>query len=223
MPLTVFVPSTAPRVKIEAIRKSGARLRECATYDEAEALAKREAERTGAAYVSPYADADVIAGAGTVALELLEDVPDASEIVAPVGGGGLISGIAVAAAGRAVALTGVEAEASSPFTQGLAAGRIVRVPVRPTLADGLAGNLDPETITFEIVRRRVGRIVLVSEEEIRAAIRALLEEERLVAEGAAATAIAAVLKDEGRPREGQRVVIVLTGANIDADALRAII
>ena len=223
LPLTVFVPSTAPRVKVDAIRQSGARLRECASYDEAEQLAKREAAESGAVYISPYADQDVIAGAGTVGLEILEERPDVSEIVAPVGGGGLISGIAAAVSEREVALTGVEAEASSPFTQGLAAGRIVRVEVHPTLADGLAGNLDPDTITFEIVRRRVGRIALVSEDEIRRAISMLVAEERLLAEGAAATAVAAVLAARYQSGKGQTLAVVLTGANIDLDTLRTLI
>ena len=223
LPLTVFIPATAPRVKVEAIRRSGALLRECASYDEAEELAKREAGDSGAVYVSPYADEDVIAGAGTVALEVVEELPDVAEIVVPIGGGGLVSGIAVALSDRPVAVTGVEAEASSPFTQSLAAGRIVRIEVRATLADGLAGNLDPETITFEIVRRLVGRIVLVSEEEIRRGIKMLLAEERLLAEGAAATAVAAVLAARHQSGKGQRIAVVLSGANIDMDALRTII
>ena len=223
LPVTVFVPSTAPRVKVEAIRQSGARLRVCASYDEAEQLAKLEAKDSGAVYVSPYADEDVIAGAGTVGLEILEDLPDVAEIVVPVGGGGLISGIAAALAESQVAVTGVEAEASSPFTQGLAAGRVVRVEVHPTLADGLAGNLDPETITFEIVRRRVGRIALASEEEIRRAIRLLLAEERLLAEGAAATAIAAVLAARHQSGKEQKIAVILTGANVDIDTLRTLI
>ena len=222
-PLTVFVPSSAPRTKTEAIRSSGATLRECRDYDEAEGLAKREAERSGAAYISPYAHEDVIAGAGTVALEILEDLPDVAEIVVPVGGGGLISGVAVAVADQGVDVIGVEAEASSPFTQGLAAGGIVPVDVRPTLADGLAGNLDPETITFEIVRRHVRRILVVSENEIRDAVRKLFLEERLVAEGAAAAALAAVRKDRAAEPESQRVAVILTGANIDADTLRSLI
>ena len=222
-PLTVFIPASAPRVKVDAIRRAGALLRECASYDEAERFAKREGTRTGAAYISPYADEDVIAGAGTAALEIFEDLPDVAEIVAPVGGGGLISGIAVALSDLPVSVTGVEAEASSPFTQSLAAGRIVPVEVRPTLADGLAGNLDPETITFEIVRGLVGRIVLVSEEEIRDGIRMLLAEERLLAEGAAATAVAAVHAGRHQSRSGGPIAVVLSGANIDIETLRLLI
>ena len=124
----------------------------CRDYDEAEARAKEHGARGPAMYISPYSHPDVIAGAGTVALEILEQDPGVEVIVCPVGGGGLISGTAIAA-GPAVATWGVETESSSPFTQGLAAGRIVPIDVRPSLADGLAGNLDPETITFDLVRR----------------------------------------------------------------------
>jgi threonine dehydratase len=229
--VTVYVPATAPRVKVDAIRAEGADLRECTDYDEAESGAKEHAQRTGAIYISPYSHPDVIAGAGTVGLEILEDLPTVDTIVVPVGGGGLISGVAIAVHESGAAVAGVEAEASCPFTQSLAAGRVVAITVRPTLADGLAGNLDPDTITFDTVRRLVAQIALVSEEEIRAAIRGVAIEERLIAEGAAATGVAALLaRVRGAPQRsgvlsdlGQRVAVVLTGANIDPETLRAII
>lgn len=223
--LRVYVPASAPRVKVDAIRAAGAALRTCGDYDAAESQAKDDAARSGAVYVSPYSHADVIAGAGTVGLEILEDLPDADLIVVPVGGGGLIGGIAISAEGSGATVAGVEAEASSPFTRSLAAGRIVTVAVSPTLADGLAGNLDPDTMTFDIVRRLVGEIVLVSEEEIRSAIRAIAREERLVAEGAAATGVAAVLarRFNAAAAGRQRVAVVLSGANIDPETLRGII
>jgi threonine dehydratase len=165
----------------------------------------------------------VIAGAGTVGLEVLEDRPDVDCIVVPIGGGGLISGVAVAVSEMSprTAVTGVEVEQSSPFTQSLAAGHIVEIDVGPTLADGLAGNLDPDTLTFEIVRNRVGRIVLVSEADLREAIAGLARHERLITEGAGAAAAAAVLAR--RVDAGQRVAVVVSGANIDLDVFRAII
>lgn len=214
MPLTVYVPENAPRTKLDAIRAAGAELRPCRDYDEAEARAKEYGATGEALFISPYSHPDVIAGAGTVGLEILEERPDVDTLVVPIGGGGLISGVAIAAAahGSQVEVVGVEAEASSPFTQGLAAGRIVEIDVRPTLADGLAGNLDPQTITFDIVRRLVRRIVLVSEEEIGAAIAGIAREERLIAEGAGATGVAAV--HAGRA-EGRRIAVVLSGGNID--------
>jgi threonine dehydratase len=220
VPLTVYVPEGAPRVKLEAIRAAGAMLVPCRDYDDAERLAKQHAASGRARFISPYAHPDVIAGAGTIALEILEDDPQVDTIVAAVGGGGLISGLAIAAGSRARAY-GVEAEASCPFTRGLAAGAIVAIDVRPTLADGLAGNLDPETITFDLVRRHVAGIVTVWEEEIRQAIAGLIREERLIAEGAAATAVAGVLA-ERLDLSGRRTAIVLSGANIDPATLRQI-
>ena len=155
--LTVYVPSTAPRAKIDAIRDSGAELRTCADYDEAEVRAREHGADGRALFVSPYSHPDVIAGAGTIGLEILEDLPDVDSIVVPVGGGGLVSGIAIAAKAISdrVAIVGVEVEASQAFTKSLAAGRIVPIDVGPTLADGLAGNLDPDAITFDLVQRLV--------------------------------------------------------------------
>lgn len=221
--LTVYIAATAPRTKREAILACGADLIPCADYDEAERRAKDHAASGRAAYISPYSHPDVIAGAGTIGLEILEDDPAIDTIVVPIGGGGLVSGIGVAAqAAGGVAVVGVEVEASSPLTQALAAGRIVPVDVRPTLADSLAGNLDPDTVTFEIVRAVVTRIVLVSEEELRAAVRGLAYEERLIVEGAGAAGTAAAIarKLQGA---GRRIAIVVSGANIDAETFRSMI
>ena len=226
MGLTVYVPAGAPSVKVDAIRALGVDVRTSIDYDTAEREAKEHARQSGAMYVSPYSHQDVIAGAGTIGLEILEDLPHAELIVVPVGGGGLISGIATAVHDvRTVTVVGVETEASSPFSQGLAAGHIVPITVMPTLADGLAGNLDPETVTFDIVQRLVGQMTTVRETDIRAAMRGILIEERIVAEGAAATAVAAVLAGRVGTMDGPRqtVAVVLSGANVDAEQLRAVI
>jgi threonine dehydratase len=233
--LTVYVPEHAPRVKLEAIRLLGAELKTCADYDEAEHSAKEHGAEVTTMFISPYSHPDVIAGAGTIALEILQDEPDIDTIVAPVGGGGLISGLAIACGGSAAKggghernstprcqVAGVEVEASNPFTKSLAAGRIVPIDVRPTLADGLAGNLDPDTLTFDIVRERVREIATVNESDLRNAVGALVREERLIAEGAGAAGVAALLSrrfDYG----GKRVAVVISGANIDPDKLRSII
>ncbi len=224
--LRVYVPAGAPVVKVDAIRALGVDVRLSRDYDAAERDAKADAGQTGAVYVSPYSHPDVIAGAGTIGLEILEDLPHVDLIVVPVGGGGLISGIAIAVHDvKTVTVAGVETEASSPFAHGLAAGHIVPITVEPTLADGLAGNLDPETITFDIVRRYVGKMTTVPESGIRAAMRGVAIEERVLAEGAAATAVAAVLGGHLTANEPvpQTVAVVLSGANIGAEALRAII
>jgi len=221
LPLIVYVPEEAPRVKLDAMRAGGAELVVCRDYDEAEARAKEHGAQGTALYVSPYSHPDIIAGAGTVALEILEQDPAIEVVVCPVGGGGLISGTAIAA-GPAVATWGVETESSCPFTQGFAAGHIVPIRVLPSLADGLVGNLDPETITFDLVRRYVAGVVTVTEQAIATAMAKLVAEERVIAEGAAATAIAGVLG--GRlPIAGRRVAVILSGANVDPDKLRDLI
>ena len=219
--LTVYIPETAPRTKRAALDRAGARVVQCRDYDEAERRAKQHASSGSATFVSPYSHRDVIAGAGTIGLEILEDAPDTEMIVVAVGGGGLASGVSIAAEGRA-RTCGVEADASCPFTRSLAAGRIVGIDVGPTLADGLAGNLDPETMTFDLVRRHVAAIVTVNETEIAEAIAGLYVEEQLVAEAAAAVAVAGLLS--GRiPDAPQRIAVVLSGANIDPDVLNGIV
>ena len=222
--LTVYVPEKAPRTKLEAIAASGATIVHCRDYDDAERRAKEEASRAGARYVSPYSHPDVIAGAGTIGLEILDEWPDVDLIVVPIGGGGLISGIALAATAlsKRVRVAGVEVEASCPFTRGIAAGRIVEIDVQPTLADGLSGNLDPDTLTFDIVGRLVPEIALVSEPQLRGAIAGLMKYEDLKIEGAGAVGVATLT---GRRLDtcGKRVAVVLSGGNIDQELFSAIV
>lgn len=224
IPLTVYLPATAPRTKTDAIRAMGAQLMVCGDYDEAESRAKAHGTNGTSLFISPYSHPDVIAGAGTVGLELLDQEPELDAIVVPVGGGGLVAGIAVAVKSqqRPVEVVGVEVEASTPFRRGLAAGRIVSIDVKPTLADGLAGNLDPDTITFDFVQRFVDRMSSVSEPQLQQAIVGLLREERVIAEGAGATAVAAVLGSALETR-GRRIAVVISGANIDIDKLMSLI
>jgi threonine dehydratase len=218
--LVVFTPQSAPRAKLDYIARHGADLRPAPTYEDAERMAKAFAAETGATFMSPYSHPDVIAGAATVAVEVLEDWPDVDTILVAVGGGGLVSGIAIAAgalaAGR-VEIVGVECDASPAFHEALKAGHTVEVEVHPTLADGLAGNMDPETITFDPVNRLVNRMVLAPESAIANAIRGLFDEERVIAEGAGATAVAALLA--GLPMAGRKVAVVVSGANIDPGLL----
>ena len=187
-------------------------------------MAKAFATETGATFISPYSHPDVIAGAATVAVEILEDWPDVDTILVAVGGGGLVGGIAIAAAALAagrVEIVGVECDASPAFHEALRAGHIIEVEVRPTLADGLAGNMDPETITFDLVKRLVNRMVLAPESAVADAIRGLFEEERVIAEGAGATAVAALLA--GIEVAGRKVAVVVSGANIDAGLLSKVL
>ena len=228
LPLVVFTPIDAPKTKIDAIRRHGAELRsEGRDYDDAEKRALQFARETGAEFISPYNDADVIAGAGTIALELFEDAPDAGDdlaIVVPVGGGGLISGMAIAA--KAIAprceVIGVEAEASCAFLTSLRAGKLVEIVPGVTLADGLGGNPDPATITFAFIQTLVDRIVTVTEDDLASAIVGLVEWEHLVAEGAGAAAVAAIAGSRVELR-GRRVAALLTGSNIDRGRLATLL
>ncbi len=224
LPLIVFTPADAPAAKLDAIRRHGAVLRaEAADYDEAERRAKAHAAEIDGDFISPYNDPDVVAGAATVALEILEERPETTALIVPVGGGGLISGMALAAkrVSPHCEVIGVEAAASCAFHTSLAAGRLVEIVPGPTIADGLGGNPDPDTITFAFIQRFVDRIVTVSEGDLAEGIRGLLARERLVSEGAGAAAPAAIAARRVDVR-GRDVVAVLSGANIDRAKLAAV-
>jgi threonine dehydratase len=217
LPLVVFTPVDAPHSKVAAIRRHGAELRaEGRDYDDAERLARAFAAETGAEFISPYNDADVIAGAATIALEIAEDDGDINVIVVPIGGGGLISGIAAAAKAidPGIEIVGVEVEASCAFQTSVRDGHLVPIVPGPTLADGLGGNPDPETITFGLIQQLVDRIVTVSEGDLASAIVGLVESDHLIAEGAGAAAGAALV-GQRIDVAGRRVGVIVSGANID--------
>ena len=223
--LTVFPAHAAPKTKRDGIRRHGADLRDAApTYDDAERLAKTFATETGATYISPYSHPDIIAGAGTIALEVLEDTPDANWILVPTGGGGLLSGIAIAAKATApqMEVVGVELETSHPFRTSLATGLITEIVVGESIADGLSGNLDSTTITFAIVERLVNHTVVVSEGGLRQGIRGLVANAQLLAEGAGIAAVAALLEGAVNVAD-QTAVAIVSGANIDVEQLTEIL
>jgi threonine dehydratase len=215
----VFTPRSAPQAKLGPIRAHGADLRSIADdYEGAEALAMELAARTGAMFVSPYSHPDVIAGGGTVALEIIAAWPEVEEIVVAIGGGGLISGIArlATSAPRPVRVIGVEAAASAAFSAARRAGRIVPIQPQPTLADGLGGNVEPETLTWPYIRDLVDEVVTVSEQELATSLRGLVSEEHLIAEGAGIAAVAAAAAGRARFR---KAAIIVSGANIDTPTL----
>jgi threonine dehydratase len=236
----IFTPVTAPDTKKRAIRQHGGDLKDdLPDYDAAERAAREFAETEDALYISSYNHPDVIAGAGTIALELLEALPSLDVVVIPLGGGGLASGVSLAlkAASRNIRVVGVEVEASTAFAASTARGEITPVIVKPSLADGLTGNLEPGSITFELVRRHVDSLTSVTEAALTAAIRGLAGEEHLIAEGAGAAATAAVLtsasgrglspelrRDKGHViGQGQRAAVLLTGGNIDLEVFAQVI
>jgi threonine dehydratase len=224
MKSVVFTPSTAPETKKRAIRQHGVELRETRDYDEAEDAARTFAASRGALYISPYNHADVIAGAGTIGLEILDLLPRFDVLVVPIGGGGLASGLGVAikAGAPKARVIGVETAASTPFAVGRRAGRIQTIEPSDSLADGLTGNLEPGSMTFDLVERFVDALETVNENEIAGAIRALAADEHVIAEGAGAVAAAAVMAKKVVNAD-QTAVVIVSGANIDIETLARII
>jgi len=221
----VHLPATAPEIKKRAIRRLGAVILEAPTYDAAEERAQEETAGGRITFVSAYSDSDVIAGAGTAALEMVADLPQLDTLIVPLGGGGLLSGTAIVARARLerALIIGAEADASPVFTGALAAGRPVPVVVHDTLADGLAGNMEPDSQTFGIVRDLVDRVVRVPEQAIGRAMRDIAERDRLLTEGAAATAVGAigVLLESGLSLSGRRIGIILSGRNGDGSVFHS--
>ncbi len=221
---TIVMPAYAPLIKVTSARRYGAEvILDGANYDEAYEQAWTRVTQGGAIFVHPFDDPRVVAGQGTLGLELLEQVEGLDAVIAPVGGGGLIAGIGLALKARrpSVRLIGVQATAVPAMQRSLHARERVRVPAAPTIADGIAVRQVGE-VTFDLVTRLVDDIVTVDEEELANAILLLLEIEKTVVEGAGAAPLAALLN---RPLglEGRRVALVLSGGNIDVTMLARII
>ena len=224
IPATIVMPTYAPLIKVTSARRYGAEvILHGANYDEAYERAQAVVAARGAVFVHPFDDPRVIAGQGTLALEVLEQVDDVDAVVVPVGGGGLISGVALAVKARRpdVRVIGVQAAAVPAMARSLAAGDRLRVPAGATIADGIAVR-QVGALAFELVRRHADKVVTVDEEEIANAILLLLEIEKTVVEGAGAAPLAALLN---RPLglAGGRVVLVLSGGNIDVTMVSRII
>jgi threonine dehydratase len=218
---TVVVPTNASPPKRTALERFDVTvIATGTTYDEAEAHALSLAD-TGATFVSPYNDPDTIAGQGTIALELFDQKPNLRTIIVPIGGGGLISGIGLAATLRSdIRIVGVEASASPAMLAAIDGGT-TDIVVAPTLADGLAGNLEPGSVTVDLVRRHVADIVTVTEDEIIDAIRFLVREHGLIVEGSGAVGVAALLQQ--RVAIDGAAAVLLTGRNIAADVIARLI
>ncbi|MBI1303318.1 MAG: threonine ammonia-lyase [Phycisphaera sp.] len=225
IPVTVVMPRVAPLVKQARCRELGARvLIHGANIAEAKDLADELVAKEGLTYVHGFNDAAIIAGAGTVGLEVLEEVPDLDAVVVPVGGGGLIAGvgIAVKALRPEVRVIGVEPERAASFAEALRTGSPRRIAMQPTLADGLAV---PEVgkRAFELARKTVDQVVGVGEEAISLAILRLVEMQHGVVEGAGASALAALFSDDLKHLAGKKVVLLLCGGNIDPLVLARVI
>lgn len=216
IPAYIVMPKGSPAVKRAAVEGYGGRITWCEPTLAARetALAEVVAE-TGAAFVHPYDDPRVIAGQGTAALELLEDAPDLDVVVIPVGGGGLMSGTAIAVASLSSArVVGVEPEAADDARRSLEAGQILPSNDPKTIADGLRTSLGQ--LPFAVARERVSAIVAVSEEAIGSAMRTVWERMKIIIEPSSAVPVAAVL---GRKVEGARLGVILSGGNVDLGKL----
>lgn len=210
----IFIPETSPPVKAERIRAQGATVRIVAGYyaDALEACERRAAE-TGALFMHAYDQPEVVAGQGTIGVELSEQVPDVDTVLVAVGGGGLIAGIAAWFAGD-VRVVGVEPEACPTLTRALEAGEPVDAPVGGVAADSL-GPKRAGAIALGIVQRHVERVVMVPDDAIVQAQRRLWNDVRAIAEPGGAAALAALLAGAYRPERGERVVVLVCGANTD--------
>ena len=220
----ICMPDGAPISKIEATKQLGADI--ClvkGAYDDAYAHALRIQEETGATFIHPFNDDEVIAGQGTRGLEILDELEDVDAVVVPVGGGGLISGVAYAVKhlNPNIKVYGVQAAGSASMHESIVAGKPVMLENAATFADGIAVK-QPGDITFGIVSEYVDEIVTVTEDEIAASILALIEKQKVIAEGAGAVAVTAVMFDK-LPVEVKKVACVVSGGNIDVNILSRVI
>lgn len=221
---TIFLPSTAPISKIEATRQYGAEIKLIdGVYDDAYNAALEYQKQTGAVFVHPFDDVDVIAGQGTIGLELMEQLADAEAVVVPVGGGGLISGIAYAIKklNPSCMVYGVQAVGACSMSQSLKKQKLSQLSCVSTFADGISVK-SPGKLTYELCSQYVDKIVTVSDDEIAAAILALMEQQKIVAEGAGAVSVAAVMFGK-LPLKNKKVCAVVSGGNIDVNILSRVI
>jgi threonine dehydratase len=221
VPCEVFMPTDSSIGKAEGAQALGATVRLVGTsVEECMDAARDRAREAGLTFVHPFDDPDVIAGQGTVGLELLEDVPDLAKVIVPVGGGGLASGtaIAVKSAKPDVEVVGVQVEAFAPFPESMRTGEPVTVPPSLTIADGIAVKR-PGEITLPLIREWVDDVVTVGEDDVAEAMVMLLEKAKLVVEGAGAVGVAALLAGKTAAAPSGPTVVVLSGGNVDAGLL----
>ncbi|MFN2563616.1 MAG: threonine/serine dehydratase [Gemmatimonadaceae bacterium] len=218
---TVVMPRAASQAKADASAAYGAEVVRHGTTFEAFERAQALASERGLVFVHPFDDEEVMAGAGTTGLEILEQVAEVDAVVVPIGGGGLIGGVAAAIKQLrpAVRVYGVEPRGAAAMRSSLDAGRAVRLQAVDTIADGLAAPM-AGALTYDVVQRYVDDVVLVSDDEITSAVRALLSRAKLLAEPAGAAAVAAILARRLALRDGENVVAVVSGGNVDLARLK---
>ena len=216
IPCTIVMPETAPLAKVTATQGYGANVvLHGFTYDDAYRHCLDLQLETGATFIHAFDDPDVVAGQGTLGLVMLSDLPDADAIVVPIGGGGLIAGIAIAARALRpdITIIGVQAAGAASCRQSIDAGELRTLPAITTIADGIAVK-QPGTLTFSIIQRLVDEVVVVNDEDIISAVLLLMERNKMLVEGAGAAGVAALLSGTIKLK-GKKVLVPLTGGNID--------
>jgi threonine dehydratase len=224
VPCEVFMPAQAPMAKAEGCTELGAVVHLGGeSVEECVAAARARADEAGMAFVHPFDDPDVVAGQGTLGLELLEDVPDLAKVVVPVGGGGLAAGVAIAvkSARPEVEVVGVQVETVAAFAASLRRGEPVSVAAALTIADGIAVKR-PGDLTLPLVRRWLDDVVVVPEDDVAEAMVLCLEKARLVVEGAGAVGVAALLGGQTAAARAGTTCVVLSGGNVDAGLLASV-
>lgn len=225
IPGVIFLPENASNAKVANIKNYNVEIKFHATdCIQTELSAIEYAKHHNMTFISAYNDPQIIGGQGTIALELIKQVNKIDAIFVPVGGGGLISGIAgyVKSVSPNTKVIGCLPENSPVMAKSIIAGKIIEVENLPTLADGTAGGIESDSITFEICQKYVDDYILVSEQEIASALVTILSTQHLLVEGAAAVALAALLKNAS-PFQNKNVVIILSGGNISLDTLRKVL
>ncbi len=221
----IYLPENASRAKVEALRLAGAELKQFGSdCIKSEMLAKETAARTGHVFIPPYSDPKIIGGQGTIGIELLRQIEKIDVVLVPVGGGGLISGIAgyLKAVDKNIEIIGCQPENSPVMYASIQAGKIIEMESKTTIADGTAGGIDPDSITFDLCRKFVDDFILVSEGEIKEAIRLMIDKHQLLIEGAAALSIAAFIKEK-QHFANKNVVLIVSGKKIGLDQLKSIL
>ena len=220
---TIFIPATAPISKVEATKKFGAEIKLIdGVYDDAYKAAVEYQKETNGTFVHPFDDVDVIAGQGTIGLEILEQLPDVEAVIVPIGGGGLIAGVAAAIKQLkpSCKVYGVQSQGAGSMYQSFINKKILELPTVNTFADGTAVK-KPGELTFELCNKYVDDIITVTDDEIASAILTLMEKQKLVTEGAGALSVAAAMYNK-LPIQGKKTVCILSGGNIDVNITRVI-
>lgn len=222
---TIYLPKNASVAKVEAIKMRGVPVEfHGESGEETEHYVRKLSETTGQIYVSPYNDEDVVAGQGTIGVELLRQLPELDAVFISIGGGGLIGGIAsyLKSVNPKIEVIGCLPENAPAMYECIKAGKIIEVPEKPTLSDGTAGGIEPGSITFNICQQCVDSYITVTEEEIIASMKLVIKYHHQIIEGSAGVAVAALIKEKERFKE-KKVAIIICGGNVSEAVLKSLI